>query len=56
MFDVMKNIEMFLENFSTRYRNSPFFRTDVASFDRDDEKKQNNNSNESAEAMCDIEE
>ena len=39
-----------------RYRDSPFFKTDFDSFDRNDDNKQNNNSNQSADGTCDMEE
>ena len=57
MFSVMKKFEISWESFPTRYRDSPFFKTDFDSFDRDDDNKQNNNSTLSAEAIvCDMEE
>ena len=57
MFAVMKKSGMSWESFPTRYRDSPFFKTDFDSFDRDDDNKQNNNSTLSAEAIiCDMEE
>ena len=57
MFSVMKKFEISWESFPTRYRDSPFFKTDFDSFDGDDDNKQNNNSTLSAEAIiCDMEE
>ena len=57
MFSVMKKFEISWESFPPRYRDSPFFKTDFDSFDRDDDNKQNNNSTLSAEAIiCDMEE
>ena len=44
------------KSFPTSYRDSPFFKTDFDSFDRDDDNKQNNSSNQSAEAIGDMEE
>ena len=51
----MKKFEMSWESFPKRYRDSPFFKTDFDSFDRDDDNKQNNNSTQSTEAICDME-
>ena len=56
LFAVMKKIEMSWESFPTRYRDSPFFQTDFESFDTDDHSKQNNNSSQRAEAICNMEE
>ena len=42
------------DRFPTRYRDSLFFKTDFVLFDRDDDNKQNN-STQSAEAICDME-
>ena len=39
--------------FPTRYRDSLFFKTDFVLFDRDEDNKQNN-STQSAEAICDM--
>ena len=44
------------ESFPKRYRDSPFFNTDFDSFDRDGDSRQNNNSTQSAEAICDMKE
>ena len=44
------------KSFPTSYRDSPFFKTDFDSFDRDDDNKQNNNSTQSSEAICYMEE
>ena len=41
---------------NTRYRDSQFFKTDFDSFDTDDLNKQYNNSTQSDEAICDMEE
>ena len=41
------------DRFPTRYRDSPFFKTDFDLFDRDDDNKQNS-STQSAEAICDM--
>ena len=56
MFAVMKKSGMSWESFPTRYRDSPFLKTDFDSFDRDDDNKQNNNSTQSSEAICYMEE
>ena len=40
--------------FPTRYRDSPFFKTNFDLFDRDDDNKQKN-STQSAEAICNME-
>ena len=56
MLVVIKKFEMHRESFPKRYRDSPFFKTDFDSFDKDDDNKQNNNSTQSTEAMCDMEE
>ena len=56
MFAVMKKFEMSWESFPTKYRDSPFFKTDFDSFDTDNHNKQNNNSTQSAEAICNMEE
>ena len=42
------------DRFPTRYRDSLFFKTDFVLFDRDEDNKQNN-STQSAEAICDME-
>ena len=55
MVVVMKKFEMSWESFPTKYGDSPFFKTDFDSFDRDDDNKQNNNSTLSADAICDME-
>ena len=56
MFAVKKKFEMTCESFPKRYRNSPFFKTDFDSFDRDDDNRQNNNSTQSVETIWDMEE
>ena len=56
MFAVIKKFEMSSKSFPTRYKDSPFFKTDLDSFDRGDDNKQNNNSAQSVEAMRDMEE
>ena len=56
MLAVMKKFEMSWESFPKRYRDSPLFKTEFNSFDRDDDNKQNNNSTQSTETMCDMEE
>ena len=56
MFAVMKKCEISWESFPARYRDSPFFKTDFDSFDTDDHNKQNNNSTQSAETICNMEE
>ena len=54
IFAVIKKFEMSQDRFPTRYRDSPFFKTDFDLFDRDDDNKQNN-STQSAEAICNME-
>ena len=56
MLAVIIKFEMSWESFPTRYKHSPFFKTDFDSFDRDDDDKQNNRSTQSTEAICDMEE
>ena len=56
MLAVIIKFEMSLESFPTRYKDSPFFKTDFDSSDRDDDDKQNNSSTQSIEAICDMEE
>ena len=53
MFAVMKKIEMSLESFPTRYRDSLFFKT---GFDSNKINKQNNNATQSTEAICNMKE
>ena len=42
------------DRFPTKYRDSPFFKTDFYLFDRDADNKQNN-STQGAEAICNTE-
>ena len=56
MLAVMKKFEMSWESFLKRCRDFPFSKTGFNSFDREDDNKQNNNSTQSTEAICDMEE